>query len=495
MTFGQGIDHNKDTIPKRLEFYLNQNFKEPRFEVISLAFPGYNTDSELYDLYINGFSFQPDMVFLAYYHNDIPSPDYSKCDSGDKELLTGKGKFTNLFRKTALYRFINFRTNRLLEKLKMKPTMADCINANYSSFSWEMEKVYLDVIKMGCKLRNIKLMIGTIPLMFNLNEEYPISIVHSKLSDYCKINGLKCVDFLEMGLKGENAENLVFSKEDRHLNANGAEIIARSLHQTLEPLTAYNHLPIIHRAFSLRELLEENKTPKEVDRAFDKIEENKPELMFQYPLDKEKNISQLKATKTSGKFIFTKTNLNSSNGNKISTSQLTLDDKGQFIGNIFTAYDPSSKEKITIDKLEKRENKLLLTHTVFQSGIQKAVRHIKYKLMGKKLDGGKKEIYLENETPFVDPKTLIRNLLTIPQSLQDDTYEQLILNQFLFFHHYHWVRFMDAFFEELIKRNPHPMVLSAIAKTYRTTGDYEKLEDLIQAYPQLRDILISAIPN
>ena len=80
------------------------------------------------------------MVFLAYYHNDIPSPDYSKCDSGDKELLTGKGKFTNLFRKTALYRFINFRTNRLLEKLKMKPTMADCINANYSSFSWEMEK-------------------------------------------------------------------------------------------------------------------------------------------------------------------------------------------------------------------------------------------------------------------------------------------------------------------------------------------------------------------
>ena len=492
MTFGSGINLTKNTIPKRLEFYLNKNLKQPRFEVISQAFPGYNTDSQLYELYINGFSLQPDMVFLAYYHNDIPKSDYLKCDSREKELLVGKGKFKDLFRQTSLYQFINFRMNRLLEKLKMKPTMVDCINSNYSSFNWEMEKVYLDAIKMACRLRHIKLMIGTIPLMFNLNEEYPIGIVHSKLRDYCNLRGLECIDFLEMGLKGNNADNLILSKEDRHLNENGAEIVARSLYQTLEPLTAYSHLPTIHRAFSLRELLEENNISKEVDSAFDQIEEKKPGLMFQQPIGNKNNISQFKVKKVSNNFNFNRTSFNSLSKNKVFTNQLTLDNKGQFISNTFTTYDPNSKERIAIDKLEKRENKLLLKITRFQPDKQKVVRHIKYKLMGERQDNGTKYIYLEDEIPFVDPKTLFQRLLTIPGNFRVESVEsneQQILSSFLFFHHYNWVRFMDALFEELIKRNPDPMILHAIAKTYRTIKNDEKLDDLIQSYPQFKEAL------
>ena len=49
---------------------------------------------------------------------------------------------------------------------------------------------------------------------------------------------------------------------------------------------------------------------------------------------------------------------------------------------------------------------------------------------------------------------------------------------------------MDAFIEELIKRNPNPMILRAIAKAYRITNNYEKLDDLIESYPQFNEALI-----
>ena len=49
MTFGSGIDKISDTYPKKLEVLLNKGSKQ-KFEVINIAYPGYNTDSQLYDL-------------------------------------------------------------------------------------------------------------------------------------------------------------------------------------------------------------------------------------------------------------------------------------------------------------------------------------------------------------------------------------------------------------------------------------------------------------
>jgi len=186
----------------------------------------------------------------------------------------------------------------------MKPTTADCINANYSSIAWEMEQVYLDTIRKACTLRNIKLMIGIIPLMFKLNEDYPIAKVHSKLAEYCEEKDVDCIDFLEMGLKGRNASELVFSDQDKHLNADGAEIIANSLYKKLEPLTTYNHLPVIHRAFSLEELLGEDEISKGVDRAFAEIKGEGPDLTLSSPLTNDQNKIELKVWKSHKNYFF-----------------------------------------------------------------------------------------------------------------------------------------------------------------------------------------------
>jgi hypothetical protein len=46
--------------------------------------------------------------------------------------------------------------------------------------------------------------------MFKLDEEQPIGMEHSKLADYCKNNGVECIDFLETDFKGKNAGDYIF---------------------------------------------------------------------------------------------------------------------------------------------------------------------------------------------------------------------------------------------------------------------------------------------
>ncbi len=489
MTFGQGIEKLSDTYPKILETQLNNKISKQKFEVINFAYPGYNTDSELYDLYIKGFGFQPDMVFLGYYQNDIPRPSYLRCDSTNRDFIKQGGEIKNFLRQSSLYQFLNFRFNRLLEKLNHKPKMADCINEAYSSTGWEMEIVYLDAIRKACMLRNIKLMIGIIPLMYKLNDDYPIKKMHVKLKNYCKKNGVECIDFLETGFKGKNALNLVVSPEDRHLNSEGAKIIANSLFDKLESLTHFKYLPEIHRVFTLRDLLIDNDMAHKVDGAYSEIKEKKQNPKKLFPISDKKNQIKIDFQISSGKNVFTQIQSNISRQTK-TKSQFTLDDRGKFIAHTFTTYSLRSQNELFMDKVEKNNNQLLLTHTTHQPGGKKLSRKINFELSGIKTADGKKELFIEKGIPFQDPKILIHKLLSIPNDEQDYQLETDIHNQLLYFHHNLWGEFMDAMIKDIIKENPRPIILRAIARTYKTTKELKKLELIKKQAPQnLKDFL------
>ena len=53
-----------------------------------------------------------------------------------------------------------------------------------------------------------------------------------------------------------------------------------------------------------------------------------------------------------------------------------------------------------------------------------------------------------------------------------------IYNQLLYFHHNLWGKFMDDMIEDIIKENPSPIILRAIARTYKTTKELKKLETI-----------------
>ena len=62
MTAGLGIKNVKNTYPNKLEYYLNEKLEVPKFEIINTGHQAWSTDNELFDLFANGFKFQPDMV-------------------------------------------------------------------------------------------------------------------------------------------------------------------------------------------------------------------------------------------------------------------------------------------------------------------------------------------------------------------------------------------------------------------------------------------------
>ncbi len=333
-------------------------------------------------------------------------------------------------------------------------------------------------------------MMGVIPLIYKLDDKYPISIVHSKFSDYCKKNGVSCIDFFENGLKGLNAKDLIFSDHDRHLNANGAEIVAKILYKKLQPLTDFNHLSNFHRAFSLRELLEENITSKRVDDNFIKIINNEPTLTFHSPPFDEKNTYSFKAKKSLETYVFTKTIFDSSKENTIAISQYSLDQNGQLIDHTFSSYDSQSHKVSAIDRVEPKNGLILFTHIMIHPDGQKEARKIHYKFIGENYPDKSRRLFIEEGISFRDPKVLLTKLLAIPHNLESDKYEETIVTQFLFFYRYSWDGFIDALFYEIIKQNPNPMILRAIAKTYKQTNNLKKLDEMVQAYPQYKKILM-----
>jgi len=494
MTAGLGIKNVKNTYPKKLEYYLNKKLEVPKFEIINTGHPAWSTDNELFDLFANGFKFQPDMVILGYFHNDIndfrdsdsPRADFLSCDVGEIELISDKGPLKNLLKQSHLYKFVNLKINRLLEKIGNKPKFTDCIKASYSSIEWDMLKVYLDAINMACVIRNVKLVIGVIPLMYQLDDNYPIPEVHSKIMGYCKERSIECIDFYEDGFKGLDEKSLIISENDRHLNADGAEVVAHAIYKKLEPLLSYKHLPFIHRAFTLQELLMQDETAKKLDRSFNQIKEEGAVFTFQGSLGLAgKTESELKVWRESGNLYFLKTIFDISGKIKAFTSRYVLDKTGEFINHTLNTFDPKLARISDTDFLESNGNRFVTTRTFNQFGGKKRVQKNIYKFNAIKLPEGGWSLRIEEGITFHDPKTVVSLALRNQSYSKNKKQEILFYNTLISYYRNNWAYFADALIREVVKRNPSPPYLSAISTLYKETKQLSKLDELVSVYPKL----------
>ena len=75
-----------------------------------------------------------------------------------------------------------------------------------------------------------------------------------------------------LSFKNLDAEELIISGQDRHLNEAGAEMVAETLFKTLKPLKAYSNLKRFAQAFDLEELLKKEAVFSEFDKKFSEME-------------------------------------------------------------------------------------------------------------------------------------------------------------------------------------------------------------------------------
>ncbi len=510
-TFGHGIKKLKDTWPKKLEALMNRGFENPRFQIISLSGEGWNADTHLYELYRNGFKYNPDMILLGFYQNDVPSPTFFTCQNEDINFFT-QSKSINWFRDNLeIYNFFEFRINRLMEKLNRKPKFTDCINKRFESRGWDMEEIYLDTILMSTQIRNIHFMMTTIPLMYKLESDYPLKKVHLKIKKYCDKKGIECLDLYDKGFKGLKTDQLIVSKADRHLNENATEIVAQTLFNRLKTLKKYEYLPQFSGAFDLNELLEQKNLIKELDHSFPDIENGRNNIKLEF-----KNES-LDIKKENGKIQFLNTIFNSKTPD---TYKITLNTKGKFIQSEITLHKKNdSTTYLTINKFFNGRN--YITSEVINE--KKETLNIEHKeFIGRYSQvNSTAKIKLFKNVNFTDPKSLEKIIFTnslnfsrnfskeeminlINQLIKknsilatifkptdfknkvNETFDIIFLSQeFLNLYNFGFDNYVLELGEDILKKKPSDDILKSLAIYYWFTNKAELYKRLLKENPEL----------
>jgi len=528
-TIGHGIDNLEDTWPKRLENLLNTNLPQKRFEVINSAYQGWNTDNQLYELFGNGFLFNPDLVLLGYYLNDIPTLADFHCSIHDKDFLSSIRQYIPQGNQSKLFKSINFRLNRLSERFNLKPTYFKCLNSTYQSRSWESEKVYLDTMVKGIRLKGVHFMTAIIPVFIQLAEDYPFKNIHSKITGWFQDNGSPVLDLWKDAFFGMNASKLTISKQDRHLNKKAAEIIAQTVYKKLKPLKKLNQLHLYQKALNFEDLLSDLNWVKNMDQRFNNLELlNKKK---EYDTSKDDNKESLSVWEKQNRFYIHQSHFYKNSFKLKQTQKKELNTNGDLIKTEILWYPSNSDNLISWNSITQKINK----NSIFQSGKvnsqnQKIERKNLEFIYKTRTSGKNLKLEILKNVYFLDPKSLetafsekvnpethlsnsetfniVSKLIKLNPNLFFDfknegynlkeIFNQLSqLEQTLIYKEIEWTKYFftlielghnqytNALINDILKYNPVPVLLRTVERFYFLNLRFKELNGLYRSNPTL----------
>jgi len=528
-TVGHGIDNLEDTWPKKLEYLLNENLPKKRFEVINSAYQGWNTDTQLYELFKNGFSFNPDLVLLGFYPNDTPSPVHLTCNPSDIDFLKPLHKYFPSIDQSKLFNFLNFRINRLHEKLELKPTFSKCLNQIYESRGWEMEKVFLDTMNKGIHLKGSHFMAAIIPVFFQMGENYPFKSIHSKISSWFQNNGLPILDLWKDGFYEMDSSQLVTSPQDRHLNAKAAEIIAQTIYKKLKPLKKLDKFNIYQKALDFEDLISGSNWIKKLDQNFEDLERLNKKT--HYDISDKNSKKRITVWKTKNQIYLEQSYFDQDFSTLKQTQKATLNINGDLIKNELYWNPKTSNTPITWNSITLKDNKssiLKIGELSHQNQkIEKKNFEFIYqtKLFGKTLKLEiLKNVFFANpkslEAAFselAEPKTQLSRLEifnAVSESIKlnlnlffdfknkgyilKNKFDKLSrLEQDIIYKEMEWTKYLftlsklghsqyiDSLIKDILKYNPVPVLLRSIERYYFLNKKFKELDQLYKSNPTM----------
>jgi hypothetical protein len=281
-----------------------------------------------------------------------------------------------------------------------------------------MEEIYLDTLSHTARMKNIHFMISVIPIMFQLKENYPFVFAHKKLKKYCDSRNIFCVDLYKEGFEGKNEDDLIVSRKDRHLNTQGANLVAQILFKKLKPLKNYQDLNRWHAAYNLKELLEVNSVASQFNLLF-------PELDVS-PVSLKNDKEEILASSYKGNYYISRTNIDSATGKKILLRRIILERDGNIVTKERKVFDPLNENLMSHETIDISNRKVIQTVRIpklnSKEGFSKTKQtyvfgyHSKYR---KDLDKFLWELEIKENTRFFDPLSL-ESALFFPNLLKFD---------------------------------------------------------------------------
>jgi lysophospholipase L1-like esterase len=118
---GYRIARTEDAFPVRLETLLRAAGLP--VEVLSFAVTGYNTEQEVETLRVRALQFAPDLVLVAYCHNDRRQPDARILEllreaRGSRNVVPPLSEADRILTHSALYRFIRYGVLQAADRQK-----------------------------------------------------------------------------------------------------------------------------------------------------------------------------------------------------------------------------------------------------------------------------------------------------------------------------------------------------------------------------------------
>ncbi len=234
-TFGEGVWFD-DTYPELTARLLAQHYAESdwSFEASNFGVGGYNTAQALAVFQRWVLDIDPDAVVLGYVLNDAEPPIFQLTPAGKpvrRKLAVEDvaGEFAPP--ANPLFRL---RTARLAWQFIDQRRQTRATLAHYRSLyrstnpDWERNRAALRELATACQERNIPLVVLFFPLLYEINDRYPLSDIHTLIKEELDKTDAEFVDLLPL-LKGHKAADLWVHPTDHHPNEKVHAIAARAV--------------------------------------------------------------------------------------------------------------------------------------------------------------------------------------------------------------------------------------------------------------------------
>jgi len=209
----------EQTFPKRLEALLNPAASSARYEVLSLAVPGYNTRQQMLNLEQRGLGFEPDLVIVSFVLNDaVPAAQLVPLHARVPLRLR------RVLKRVALVQFLAAGLKRLPAILAGRPFKGGSEAADLvpGSPGWQTVQESLLEIERLAAGAGAELLLVIWPMMEGLEADYPFATQHALVSGFCGEHGIPVLDLFP-AFEGARTQSLWVAPDDHHPNAEALE--------------------------------------------------------------------------------------------------------------------------------------------------------------------------------------------------------------------------------------------------------------------------------
>lgn len=225
-TFGEGVRY-EDTWPAVLATQLNKSGFNgaKRVETINAGIQGYGLLDELLWYGVRIEKFDPDIVVLAFFMNDLMD---TKQTIQINDTMNRQAPKTGLAKYSAVAAYFQHEARaRRLQKVFFQSIRNSFDAAGRSTLNEALAGFREYTSKHG-----VRLVVVVFPVLWGLDGDYPLRAQHEMVAAVCDKAGIEHIDLLDV-YKGRHAETLWVHPTDQHPNEIAqrlaAEAIARQL--------------------------------------------------------------------------------------------------------------------------------------------------------------------------------------------------------------------------------------------------------------------------